>query len=314
MTNYRLFKYIDRIKLVINNNCELENFMLYNRYITVTKDVDNVFYFQTVNHNRKAVTLPGKDIIVTFINYGQDIKLIEKKLISEDFENGKYKLVLSKEEVFNLPIGDYRVIFTIKDTDEGTDILLYSGEDFNPILEAKVTDKVFETFRPSIKLNPKEFKWESNINRYISSILDSSKVLQRLSCLYSTSWEFKDFIGTIMIQACYLENASERNEDWETIVEEFIGEVPDDDKHKFPVELTPWSRVPQGDPSDPYHQLSTPIYQPELPEDIPGYVRFTGTKVFSFNSQGRYFRLCYTPYKLFDFEINGSIEKVLFRS
>ena len=276
--NYNVFKYHTVYDLVYNNSSILENFSMYSQNITITKGVDNKFYFNVMNHDRQKQQLPGKTLIFCIVNNEQDRTILQKPLLIED-KVGKYILEITKKETIDLIEGHNRGFILLKDDYTDNESLLFSGEDFNPLFEVNIVNNVVESFKPALSLNLDAMRFDDNIGAYVSEVIDSNRIENHTADVYTVAIKVKDFIGTIKIQATYENSYTSQNNEWEDIVEyEFKREATTEELEINPTKFKyPTSEI----------------------------------KEFTFNSQAQYFRILHIPYV--KEEISGKIVKILFK-
>ena len=278
--NYNIFKYHVRHELVYNNSSILENFSMYSQHITITKNIDNKFYFNVVNHDRITQQLPGKTLLFYIVNDEQDQTKLIKPLDIEDAEKGRYILSLTRRDIIDIPVGHNRGFVVIHDDYTNEENLIFSGEDFNPLFDIDVVDNVFVNFTPSLNIKLNDWRYDDHLSAYISGVIDSNRIINRSATIYTTSVKVSDFIGTFKIQTTYENSKTLLDNEWEDVCEYFFGrEATEEELEENPTQL---------------------------------YYPINETKEFTIDSMGQYFRFIHIPYT--KCEVKGKIEKILFRS
>lgn len=218
MIRINLFKKdsIDMNLLIGSLEKERFNMPMYNTDITLWKGVDNTIEFSIRNHDRKAIQIPSNGSVLKFVAINQSLKQkLEKELIVVNENLGRYKVVISNEELKNFDIGTFvGHVSVISDTEE----LLYTGTDWYPYFNVEIKPNKLEILDEPIILNNfnKEViidNFDGNIyNIYTSSVIDSMITPNHTFIL-----KLSDFNGMIYIQGSNEENPEHRNDDWFTI-------------------------------------------------------------------------------------------------
>lgn len=289
---YSIEALYDTEVLTIGNN------MLYQTSFELVKGTDNTIFVHVKNHDRKALSLPGKDIYAHLINQDDDKTYLIERLVIDDSSRGRYRLVFRKERTEKIPVGHYRLIMVVKNCEQEVESydnienLLYTGEDYNPIMQVHVVNNVFERFRKSHEI--KSLTFRNDTQWTYSEAVDMTKLIDRDCHLVSMSVLTKRFVGDFIVECCYDEVPSDNDLDWVELV------------HKqFSIDLELHPLLPQDD----LIKICAG-YNWEDVDDKPSCFGFT------FENQARWVRIKYRTYisEECPCEMKSSIEKVLIRS
>lgn len=264
MSEVKLFRYKNTIHLTVDNIGRLENFPMYNRDCKIFKGVDNKINFAIKDHNRKVFRTIDKDIIINIINDTTNKTCLIKKLEIVDEYQGQYELNISQGETELLDAGRYRLVAKISDFNHDTKIL-YSGVDYDPILFLDVYDNVYEPFRPSIELNPKEFIFNSYYKGFVSTPVNCKELLGfENDILHTFSVQTSNFIGKLYVQGTLEDTNPLTDDDWYNI------QINGKDYIQFGL-------IPESG----------------IKNELTDYLPETSTKVFTFNAQCQQIRFIY---------------------
>lgn len=218
MPNINYFTYNFSIEALYDTESTIGNTMLYQTTFELVKGTDNQIFIHLKNHDRKAVYLPGKHIVAHLINQEEDKTYYVQNLDIIDSAKGKYKLVFRKNKIEKIPVGHYRLVLVAQNCEQeiesldNIENLLYTGEDYRPIMDVKVVNGVFERARKSFEVTTYNFR--NDTQWYYSDAIDMTKLIDRDSHLVSISLLLKRFVGDIIVEGCYEENPTDVDTDW----------------------------------------------------------------------------------------------------
>ena len=223
MPNINFFKYNLEIEALYDTEIDrMLNTMLYQTTFEIFKGTDNQIFITVKDHNRKAVNLAGKHIVAYLINDLEDKTYFVGNLEINDCAKGKYQITFRKNVIESFPTGHYRMILVTKNCEQDVESLdnieqiLYTGEDFRPIMEVKICDGVFESFRKSTTIT--NFNFRNDLQWYFSDPVDMSKLPDRDSNIVTIAITTERFVGDVIVEGCYDENPSPVDVDWIPLV------------------------------------------------------------------------------------------------
>lgn len=219
MPNINFYKYNLEIEALYDTEIDrILNTMLYQTSFEIIKGTDNQLFITIKDHNRKAVNLAGKHIVAYLINYLQDKTYFVGNLQINDCAKGKYQLTFRKNVIEKFPTGHYRLVLVAKNCEQevesldNLDQILYTGEDFRPIMEVKVCDGVFESFKKSTEIT--NYTFRNDLQWYFSDPVDMTKLPDRDSNIVTVSITTERFVGDVIIEGSYEDTPSNLDIDW----------------------------------------------------------------------------------------------------
>lgn len=218
MPNINYYTYNFSIEALYDTESTIGNTMLYQTTFELVKGTDNQIFIHLKNHDRKAVYLPGKHIVAYLINQEEDKTYYVENLDIVDSAKGKYKLVFRKNRISKIPVGHYRLVLVVRNCEQeyesldNIENLLYTGEDYRPIMDVKVVNGVFERAKKSFEVTTYNFR--NDTQWYYSDAIDMSKLIDRDTDLVSISLLLKRFVGDVIVEGCYEENPTDVDTDW----------------------------------------------------------------------------------------------------
>lgn len=212
----------DYHNLVVGNVSEkdLIQMQFYHTDINLEKGVDNTILFSIRDHDRKKVTLrDNQKLVFTMVNQEMKQKL-EKELGVIDASVGKYFILVTKDELNNFDVGDFKahvsILTKIDDITTITDPT-YSGNEWYSYFNVKVKKNDMDLIEDSIEKDDTDFNYLSFVDedgktkrKYTSSILKAN-----VTEYHTAQVKIEEgFEGTIKLQGTLESDASSYDTDW----------------------------------------------------------------------------------------------------
>lgn len=210
------------------------NMPMYNTDITLWKGVDNTIEFSIRNHDRKSVSLEEGSVL-NFVAINQHMKQeLKKELEVINEALGRYKVVLTADELNNFDCGTFVGHVSVK-TNE-TEELLYSGTDWHPYFNVEIKPNKLSLIEEPTILDETSFNKEllqDNTNGKLYEVYTSSNILSNITSTHTFIIKLKDFIGTLKIQGSNNDNPEHNESDWFDIKTFVYDEIYNDEPILF---------------------------------------------------------------------------------
>lgn len=111
MSNYTIYKYDNpRINIVVGDNFSyMENTSMNRKEIIAYQGLDNEYYFDVRDKDRKLQNVKNSTFQAEIISYENNERVITKFLIP-DLEKGSAKLSLTEDDLNDLAVGNYKLL------------------------------------------------------------------------------------------------------------------------------------------------------------------------------------------------------------
>lgn len=206
---------IDMNLLIGTLSEEKFNMPMYNTDITIWKGVDNTIEFSIRNHDRKSVSLE-EGTILNFVAINQEMKQeIIKQLEVVNEALGRYKVVLTNDELNNLDCGTFiGHVSVIKNDNEE---LLYTGTDWYPYFNVEVKPNKLSLIEDAVSFDGTNFNkdmYQDKLDGKVYEVFTSSMLKADITPYHNCVVKVANFQGTIKLQGSN-EDVPEHNEyDW----------------------------------------------------------------------------------------------------
>lgn len=273
-----LYLYPNRITAYTSSSWTNERVRrVYNRNIKIYLGTDNILEFQIKNGDQKPISIEGSYLVFSMFSNDANKLLIEKECTVLSTSQGRVRVELSEEELYDVSLGFYSYSL-IQETrsyvDENYVVLsskpLYIDEQYGAYSTIEVVGDVKGNLKSSIVV--KEFNYtnpaalgEPDPKFYISSLIDANPNTNFSKSLHTFQIFLDNYTGEMKIQGSLSEGANPKI--WSDLISE-------DDSSEI-ISLT---------------NQSSPIYK---------------------NIVGKYnwFRIIHTP----DSDNTGSLDKIIYR-
>jgi len=270
--------------------------MLYQTSTEIIKGTDNQIFIAVKDHDRKPVALVGQHVVAYLINVTQDKTYFIGNLQINDLPTGRSQLTFRKRDIAKIPVGHYRLILVVRNCEQeiesldNIENLLFTGEDYRPIMDLRVVDGVFERLKKSHQVTTFNIidGWET------SDVIDITKLPDREGNNVTVSLTLQRFLGDVIVQGCYSETPSNDHFDWVTLEHK---------QYSIDLELNPRLE------SEIMRKSAFGIKWQELDPN-------EHTFGFTFEANCRWIRIVYRTYidTLWSVERHSAVTKVLLRS
>ncbi len=196
-------------------NEEKFNMPMYNTDITIWKGVDNTIEFSIRNHDRKSVSLE-EGTILNFIAINQEMKQEIKKPLEVVNESlGRYKVVLTNEELNNIDCGTFvGHVSVIKDEIEE---LLYTGTDWYPYFNVEVKPNKLSLVEDAISFDGSSFNkdmYQDKMDGKVYEVFTSSMLKADVTPYHNCIVKVTNFQGSVKLQGSNEETPEHNEYDW----------------------------------------------------------------------------------------------------
>ncbi len=239
----------------------------------------NPVEFIVRDNDRKPISLVGKSLTATIINFFTGAVFLQKDIFVIDAAKGRIKLLLTPPEIAEWENGFYKYSILINNED-GTNNLLFVDQDQNAAGFFEMIDGVLPGLIESVHIFTDDFM-ETNIapptldpTVFLSSAFPGDALLCEDDGLHTAVVYLTDFAGRFFIQGSLEDTPSPNEDDW------------------FNIFLT----------------FTTPHFEfgnTPTPDDT-----FTGLEAFTFTGSLRWVRFKYIP----DDDNTGTLDKILYRN
>lgn len=250
MSIIQLYKYdFEQTVVINNNNFGTNNMPINNQDIITYKGATKRVYFNLLDYDNRPVIMDvTSELRLLVHNPRNDSISIKKVLIKstevpaipgtsrpslrkQDPNIGKYYCDLNIGDIQKLDIGSYTWSVYQYNDDSGNVTTNYLSTDFNSKSTGTliVKDDAVPTFIESDVVDlahwAKHVEGIPQITTYQSPALRSASQKELLDGIHSTSITTEDYTGSIFVQGCMTDVASEFDQDWFNVV---VGDTTDD--------------------------------------------------------------------------------------
>jgi len=279
MTAVKLYTFPLVIDLtVIDRKIRNNNMPFRDSDFKIYRGAFNPIEFIVRDNDRKPISLIGKSLTMTVIDFYTNLTIIQKDVIILDAAKGRIKVIFPPQEIAEWVNGFYKYSILMNNED-GTNQLLFVDQNQNAGGFFELIEGVLPELVESVVALGEDFTTvnvappTTDPTRFISSAFPGDAIFCEVDGLHTVAVYLDNYAGKFFIQGSLEETPSPNDSDW------------------FDIQLT----------------ATTPFFEfgnTPLPNDT-----FTGIEAFTFTASVRWVRFKHVP----DFDNPGKLIKVLYR-